>query len=181
MTYLSLACILLGDLEWRTRITGKTGIFEELVLYRIHICQQIYSNLQDALVKTAAFASVATSFLAAGHAQAAVEVANIAAGDSRAGLLFLPLTAALGWVLFNIAGPAGNQINNMKKGVAAGLGLGAASLLATQSADAATEAMQLAAGDSRAGLLFLPLTAALGWVLFNIAGPAGNQIKNMSK
>ena len=67
-----------------------------------------------------------------------------------------------------------------KKSVAAGLGIGAASLLAAQGADAA-EIMQVAAGDSRAGLLLFPLTAAVGWVLFNIAGPALNQLNTMSE
>jgi len=47
----------------------------------------------------------------------------------------------LGWVAFNIAGPAFNQLDNMsgsKKMVPFGLGLGlGASLLATQQADAA--------------------------------------------
>ena len=45
-------------------------------------------------------------------------------------------------VLFNIAGPAKNQLDSMdkgKKGVAAGLGLCAASLLAAQNAEAAQQ------------------------------------------
>lgn len=126
---------------------------------------------------------MASTFLIAGNAQAAMEVADLAAGDARSGLLFLPLAAALGWVGFNITGPAINQISamNSRKGLIAGLGLGAASLLAAQGADAATEAMQLAASDSRSGLLFLPLVAALGWVGFNIAGPALNQINSMNE
>ena len=45
---------------------------------------------------------------------------------------------------------------------AVAIGLGAASLLAAQSADA-SEIMTIAAGDGRGGLLFLPLAAALGW------------------
>lgn len=44
--------------------------------------------MQDAVVKTAAFGSLAGSFLAAGHAQAAMEVANIAAAsDNRFGII----------------------------------------------------------------------------------------------
>jgi len=131
-------------------------------------------------VKAGALVSVATSFLAAGNAHAATEIANIAAGDGRTGLLFLPVAAALGWVAFNIAGPALNQLDKMnsKKSIAAGLGL--ATLLAAQNADAATEAMQLAAGDGRTGLLFLPVAAALGWVGFNITGPALNQLDKMN-
>ena len=55
----------------------------------------------------------------------------------------------------------------------------ASPLLFTESAQAATEAMSLAAGDGRTGLLAFPLLAALGWVGFNIAGPALNQINDM--
>lgn len=134
-------------------------------------------------MKSAAFASVATSFLAAGNAQAAMEVANIAAGDNRAGLLLLPLGAAFAWVGINILPGLKNQIDAMSdknsKSVAAGLGLTAASLLAAQGADAA-EIMELAAGDNRAGLLVLPLTAALGWVAINILPGLKNQIDAMA-
>ena len=64
------------------------------------------------------------------------------------------------------------------RGTAAGVGLGAALLLASQQADAAQEVAQLAAGDNRFGIiatLFLPV---IGWVLFNIGGPALNQLNN---
>ena len=50
------------------------------------------------------------------------------------------------------------------RAAAVGLGLTAASLMAAQSADAATDVATLAAGDGIA-LLFLPV---LGWVAFNI-------------
>jgi photosystem II PsbY protein len=140
--------------------------------------------LQDALVKSAAFASVATSFLAAGNAQAAMEVADIAAGDGRAGLLVLPLGAAIAWVGINILPGLKNQIDAMNeknnKSVAAGLGLGAASLLAAQGADAA-EIMELAAGDGRAGLLLLPLGAAFAWVGVNILPGLKNQLDAMAE
>jgi photosystem II PsbY protein len=66
------------------------------------------------------------------------------------------------------------------RGLAAGVGLGAALLLASQKADAAQEVAQLAAGDNRFGIiatLFLPV---LGWVLFNIGGPALNQLNALS-
>ena len=145
-------------------------------------------------MKAASVAAAAVTFLAAGNAQAAVEVAQLA--DSRGLELILPLGAALGWVLFNILGPLGNQIQAMetntagnakrvvgasargaKRGLVAGLGLGAATLLATQSAEAATEVAQLA--DSRGLELLLPLGAAIAWVLFNILGPLGNQISAM--
>lgn len=64
--------------------------------------------------------------------------------------------------------------------MAAGLGLGAALLLASEQADAAQEVAQLAAGDNRLGIiatLFLPV---VGWVLFNIGGPALNQLNQLS-
>lgn len=60
-------------------------------------------------------------------------------------------------------------LQNNKKSVAAGLGLGLASLMVAQKAEAATELMQLADSDNRfsaIALLFLPV---LGWVGFNIA------------
>jgi photosystem II PsbY protein len=76
-------------------------------------------------------------------------------------LLFLP---ALGWVAFNMAQPAFNQLNRMneikgeaassggrkKRGLAGAVGMGAAlSMMAAQQADAATELSQLAASDNR--------------------------------
>ena len=51
-----------------------------------------------------------------------------------------------------------------KKGAAAAVGLGAASLLLANQADAATEAMQLAAGDNRFVILSTVVLIALGWV-----------------
>lgn len=88
-----------------------------------------------------------STLLAAGNAQAAQEVANLAAKDNRAGLLALLLTPALGWVAFNILSPALNQLKGMqnanaKRSAAIGLGLGAA-LVCSQSADAAEEIAQV--------------------------------------
>jgi photosystem II PsbY protein len=82
-------------------------------------------------------------------------------------------------VAFNIGQPALNQLDSMsaKKSVAAGLGLGAASLLMAGKADAATEAMQLAGSDSRVGILLTLFVPVIGWVLFNILGPAQNQVR----
>ena len=82
-------------------------------------------------------------------------------------------------VAFNIGQPALNQLDSMsaKKSVAAGLGLGAASLLMAGNADAATEAMQLAGSDGRAGILLTLFVPVIGWVLFNILGPAQNQVR----
>lgn len=50
-----------------------------------------------------------------GHAQAAGELATVAASDNRfatISLLFLP---AVGWVLFNIFGPALNQLSRQEE------------------------------------------------------------------
>jgi photosystem II PsbY protein len=116
----------------------------------------------------ATLSAVASSWMFSGHAQAATELANLAASDNRLGtisLLFLPV---IGWVGFNILQPALNQLNRQneikeeavaatgrssgrkKRGVAGAVGLGAAlSLFAAQNADAATELSQLAASDNR--------------------------------
>lgn len=122
--------------------------------------------------KIATLSAVASSWMFTGNAQAAAELATVAAADNRLsviGLLFLP---ALGWVAFNIFQPALNQLARQseikedasgssapraprkapkkKRGVAGAVGLGAAlSLFAAQQADAATEIAQLAAGDNR--------------------------------
>lgn len=85
-------------------------------------------------------------------------------------------------VAFNILGPAQAQFKTMgksAKGVAAGLGLTAAMLLAAQSADAAQEVSQLAAGDNRTGIIATLFVPVIGWVLFNILGPAQAQLDNM--
>ena len=46
-------------------------------------------------------------------AAAAEEVAHLAEIDGRFGILLLVLGPALGWVAFNILGPALNQVGNM--------------------------------------------------------------------
>ena len=51
----------------------------------------------------------------AGSAQAASEVAQLAAGDNRVGIIATLALPALGWVAFNIGGPALNQLANMDK------------------------------------------------------------------
>jgi photosystem II PsbY protein len=118
--------------------------------------------------KMATLSAVASSWMFSGHAQAATELASVAASDNRLGtisLLFLPV---IGWVGFNILQPAFNQLNRQneireeavatsgkssgrkKRGVAGAVGLGAAlSMFAAQNADAATELSQLAASDNR--------------------------------
>jgi photosystem II PsbY protein len=115
--------------------------------------------------KVAALSVVASSWMCSGHAQAAVELANVAASDNRLSTISLLFLPALGWVAFNILQPAFNQLNRMneikeevkgasggrrKRGLAGAVGLGAAlSMLAAQQAEAATELSQLAASDSR--------------------------------
>ena len=99
------------------------------------------------MTKLAGVSTAVSTLLAAGNAQAAQEVASLAAKDNRAGLLALLLTPALGWVAFNILAPALNQLKGMqnanaKRSAAIGLGLGAA-LLCSQSADAAEEIAQV--------------------------------------
>ena len=60
------------------------------------------------------------------------------------------------------------------------MGLTATSLLAVRNADAASEVTQLAAGDNRFGIIAILGLPVVGWVLFNIAGPALAQLNNMS-
>jgi len=100
---------------------------------------------------------------------------------------------ALGWVAFNILSPALNQLDKMndfkdsadpsasrRRGVAGAIGLGAASLLMAENAEAATELAQMAASDNRLGLLATLFVPALGWVAFNILSPALNQLDKMT-
>jgi photosystem II PsbY protein len=101
-----------------------------------------------------------------GQAQAAVELANVAASDNRLGTIALLFAPVVGWVGFNMAQPFFNQMNRMneikseaagasaggrkKRGLAGAVGLGAAlSMAAAQQAEAATELSQLAASDNR--------------------------------
>ena len=53
--------------------------------------------------------------VSAGNAQAASEVAQLAAGDNRLGIIATLALPAIGWVAFNIGGPALNQLANMDK------------------------------------------------------------------
>ena len=103
--------------------------------------------MQVSLTKIAGISTAVSTLFAAGNAQAAQEIADLAARDNRAPLLALLLTPALGWVAFNILSPALNQLKgmqsaNVKRSAAIGLGLGAA-LLSSQSADAAEEIAQV--------------------------------------
>ena len=55
------------------------------------------------------------TMLATQQADAASEVAQLAAGDNRLSIILTVLLPVAGWVLFNISGPALAQLNNMNK------------------------------------------------------------------
>jgi photosystem II PsbY protein len=128
--------------------------------------------------KSAALSAVAGNMLLAGHASAATEVASIA-GDARVGMLATLFVPLAGWVLFNIAGPAKNQVDQMRlKSVLIG-GLGVSALLATAGCADAAQEVAAVAGDARVGMLTLLFVPLAGWVLYNIAGPAKKQYDQM--
>ncbi|CAG9462847.1 unnamed protein product [Pedinophyceae sp. YPF-701] len=124
------------------------------------------------------------SALVAGQADAAQEVMGQVA-DGRLGTLATLLVVAVGWVLFQILNPALNQLDEMnekaksRKGLIAGLGLGASALAAGQ-ADAAQEVMGQVA-DGRIFTLGTLLVVAVGWVGFQILNPALNQLDEMNE
>lgn len=124
-----------------------------LLLLHVHLLQ---------VGKVAALSAVASTWAFSGNAQAAVELANVAASDSRLSTIAFLFLPALGWVGYNMLQPTTNQLSRMselkeeaaggsrRRGVAGAVGLGAAlSMLAAQQADAATELSQLAASDNR--------------------------------
>ena len=59
--------------------------------------------------------------------------------------------------------------------------LGALSLLTAQQASAASEIAQLAKSDSRPLIIATLFIPVVGWVGFNILGPALNQAANMQR
>lgn len=59
--------------------------------------------------------------------------------------------------------------------------VGAFSLLAAQQASAASEIAQLAKSDNRPLIIATLFIPVVGWVGFNILGPALNQAANMQK
>lgn len=129
----------------------------------------------------------AAGLLLADNAQAASEVAQIAGGDNRAAIILTLLLPAVGWVAFNIFQALQGQIERMSdmkddnsKGIAGAVGLGAASLLFADSAQAASEVAQVAGGDNRAVILLTLLLPAVGWVAFNIFQGLQGQIERMS-
>ena len=109
-------------------------------------------------------ATVADS--AAVAASGPMEVAQVA-GDNRALFLLGLFVPAIGWVAFNILGPALRQVNNMsdsntkRRGIAIGLtgaGLASAMLASPEAADAAQQMMTVAAAADQ-----IPDVVALGW------------------
>ena len=139
------------------------------------------NEMSDKNKSVIAGAGLGAALLSAGSAEASQEMMTMA-GDNRLGILGILVLPVIGWVLFNIAGPALNQVNDMSeknKSVIAGAGLGAA-LFSTGSAEASQEMMTMA-GDNRLGILGILVLPVIGWVLFNIAGPALNQVNEMSE
>ncbi|KAG2494156.1 hypothetical protein HYH03_007791 [Edaphochlamys debaryana] len=125
----------------------------------------------------------AASLLAAGSAEASTELATLAAGDNRLGLILTLFVPVVGWAGFNIFSAAQAQLNQMnaKKAVPAAIGLGAvASLLAAGSAEASTELATLAAGDNRLGLILTLFVPVVGWAGFNIFSAAQAQLNQMN-
>ena len=141
--------------------------------------------------KVAALSGVAASWLAAGNANAATELMQVAAGDNRPATIALLLLPALGWVGFNMISGITAQLDQMaakiespkaskRRSVGAALGLGAAALLAAPQADAATELMQVAASDNRVGIIALLLLPVLAWGGFNIISSGFAQLDQMA-
>ncbi|PNH00626.1 Photosystem II core complex proteins psbY, chloroplastic [Tetrabaena socialis] len=131
----------------------------------------------------ATLSTVASSWMMAGNASAATELATLAASDNRAGIIATLLVPAVGWVAFNILGGLQAQLKQMddkRKAVPAAVGLGAAAtLLFAQQAEASTELATLAASDNRAGIIATLLVPAVGWVAFNILGGLQAQLSQM--
>lgn len=99
-------------------------------------------------------------------ALAAKQLADASEGDNRGLALLLPIIPAILWVLYNILGPALNQINRMRneKGIVIGLGLGglaASSFFTVPSAPASEMAMLGEASSDSRGLLLLAIVASL--------------------
>jgi len=130
--------------------------------------------------------TAAATLFAAGSANAATEIMDIAAIDNRVALLGTLFVPVLGWVAFNILPGLFRQLETMsekKNGSIVGpaIGLTAASLLAAQNADAATELADVAAIDNRVALLASLFVPVLGWVAFNILPGLFRQLETMSE
>ncbi|XP_021719928.1 photosystem II core complex proteins psbY, chloroplastic-like [Chenopodium quinoa] len=124
------------------------------------------SFAKNLAVASTVFSPLATSPLAL----AAKQIVESPQEDNRGLILLVPVAAAVGWVLFNILGPALNQINRMRseKMTIVGLGLGgllaaASSAVIVPSASAASEVAESegASGGGSQGLLALIVAGAV--------------------
>lgn len=68
------------------------------------------------VVKTAALSATVSTLFAGGSVQAAQEVASVADADYRLGGVLFVIVPAIGWVLYNILGPAQSQLEAMNRG-----------------------------------------------------------------
>ena len=88
-------------------------IYQAVVL----LCLQPLTNQIDKMagksVAAATGLGAAATLLFAQNADAATEVAQLAAGDNRVAILASLLVPVLGWVAFNALGPLTSQINKM--------------------------------------------------------------------
>ncbi|KAI5080439.1 hypothetical protein GOP47_0003622 [Adiantum capillus-veneris] len=173
-----LGCNIKGlpTLHHSARVQVVSALLEKVP--KISLSQE-QINLGGSALAGSVFATMAST----NSALAAQQVMELAAIDNRGAAILIPLVPALGWVLYNILQPALNQFNSMKsaKGLAVGLGVGAAlSCICASQASALQEIADIAAdNDSRGTLLLVVLLPAIGWVLFNILKPALNQLDKM--
>jgi hypothetical protein len=75
-------------------------------------CKTTGIHLQEQVTRAAAWSTAAATLLAAGNAHAANEIAQLAARDNRLGIIATLFVPVLGWVAYNIGGPALNQFKN---------------------------------------------------------------------
>lgn len=179
----------------RASLTSKAGLVQPLparvATFKPASCSRrndvaARASFDKATQHLATLGAAGTALFAAGSAHAdsslvqAAEAVNKATNDNRLAMVATMMLPALGWVAYNILEPAMGQYRNMRlKSTAVGLGLGAAALFSAQQAQAANEIAELAAGDNRLLILGVVFVPALGWVAFNILGPALNQYANM--
>ncbi|KAL9235586.1 hypothetical protein vseg_010332 [Gypsophila vaccaria] len=126
-----------------------------------------FSVAKSVAVPAALIASLASS----PWALAAKQIAESPQQDNRGLALLLPIVPAVGWVLFNILGPALNQVNRMRNDKAVVIGLGglgaylSSSALFAPAANAAAEVVEAeaAAGGGNSGLLPYIVAAAVAF------------------
>ena len=84
---------------------------------KILTCAHTHSTMDTArqVAKLLALPSAAATLLAAGNAQAATELMQVAASDNRLGTISLLFVPAVGWVAFNMLQPLLNQLNRMSE------------------------------------------------------------------